>query len=72
MKPDHKVGRLTLLHPTGQGSLQKWLCRCDCGTLKSIWASNLRQGRTQSCGCLRKEIKNSVMASAFPSQGVMA
>ena len=29
----------------------KWLCKCDCGQLKSIRASSLT--RTRSCGCFR-------------------
>lgn len=38
--------------PSG-GSL--WLCRCDCGTEKLLNSSNLRNGTTQSCGCLLTE-----------------
>lgn len=33
----------------------KWLCRCDCGNELVKFATNLRKGHTQSCGCLRKE-----------------
>lgn len=32
-----------------------WLCKCDCGNVKSIKGSKLRNGWTQSCGCLQKE-----------------
>lgn len=32
-----------------------WLCRCDCGNIKTIEASCLIQGHTKSCGCLQKE-----------------
>lgn len=32
-----------------------WLCRCDCGNERIIQGSALRQGRTQSCGCIRRE-----------------
>lgn len=34
----------------------QWICDCDCGTVGIVVIGhNLRSGRTQSCGCLRKE-----------------
>lgn len=32
-----------------------WVCECDCGTIKSIYAHNLKSGHTQSCGCYQKQ-----------------
>lgn len=32
-----------------------WLCLCVCGNKKVIWSGNLKNGNTQSCGCLHKE-----------------
>jgi hypothetical protein len=32
-----------------------WLCRCDCGTEKTVQKANLQSGTTRSCGCLQKE-----------------
>lgn len=29
-----------------------WLCRCDCGKTSYVVGTNLKAGRTQSCGCL--------------------
>lgn len=37
---------------------QKILCRCDCGVEKVVDAITVRNGRSQSCGCSRKEPKN--------------
>ncbi len=31
-----------------------WLCKCDCGTRKQVWLSNLGRNIV-SCGCLRRE-----------------
>lgn len=31
-------------------------CRCACGVEKVVIGSELKKGRSQSCGCLRKEI----------------
>lgn len=33
-----------------------WLCRCDCGIVKSIGGDPLRRGATVSCGCFGKEL----------------
>lgn len=32
-----------------------WLCRCECGNEKIIAGLSLKNGGTQSCGCLRNE-----------------
>lgn len=40
-----------------KGGAKYWICRCKCGTVKSIRGSNLtsRVRPTRSCGCLAKE-----------------
>lgn len=65
MHANQKVGRLTLLEPD-QRRQRAWLCRCDCGTVKTVLQNNLEQRLTQSCGCLRREVKRLMMARAFP------
>lgn len=35
-----------------------WKCLCDCGEKRIVAISSLNMGHTRSCGCLRKEIKN--------------
>jgi hypothetical protein len=32
-----------------------WLCKCECGNIKSVYAYSLHCGDTRSCGCLRDE-----------------
>lgn len=34
-----------------------WLCRCDCGNTKIVNAINLKNGKTNSCGCLKVELQ---------------
>lgn len=32
-----------------------WICRCDCGNIKSIYTGHLRNGKTSSCRCLNAD-----------------
>ena len=47
-----RFGRLVALEYQGHSN---WLCRCDCGKGKIIAGYSIRNGLTQSCGCLQKE-----------------
>lgn len=29
----------------------RWFCKCECGTVKSLFAMQLKAGKTKSCGC---------------------
>lgn len=33
---------------------RKWVCRCDCGSIREVLATNLKRGTTVSCGCKKK------------------
>ena len=49
-----RFGRLVAMeHVGGHGS--KWLGICDCGKSVRVAGNNLRDGRQQSCGCMRRE-----------------
>jgi len=45
-----RFGRLVALKYLGKS---RWLCKCDCGNKKPVYARELRSGDTRSCGCLR-------------------
>lgn len=45
--------RLDHMGPGARGAY--WACRCDCGAETVVSRSDLRQGRTSSCGCLWRE-----------------
>ena len=32
-----------------------WLCECECGSTSIVNGSQLRQGKTKSCGCVKRE-----------------
>lgn len=34
---------------------QYWLCKCDCGALRTVTANKLRTGWTKSCGCFKRD-----------------
>ena len=42
-----------------------WLCKCSCGNEKVVMGSNLR-GKTESCGCYRKETHSTHGMSKHP------
>lgn len=63
MLSGQRFGRLTAQRPVGRtrdGSVL-WLCLCDCGSLRPVASTSLRNGQTKSCGCLRREV-NAQMA----------
>jgi hypothetical protein len=55
-------GRLTVLgraddHVSSSGRrFAQWQCKCECGKDVIVIGSNLKKGKTQSCGCLRAEL----------------
>lgn len=53
-----KFGRLTALYKLNNyhdKKHTKWLCICECGNLKEANYDHLRNNKTKSCGCYRKE-----------------
>lgn len=54
---NQRFGRLVVMKFTyaDQYGIAYWLCACDCGREIIIAGNSLRQGRTKSCGCLRRE-----------------
>lgn len=58
-----KFGRLTTLGPKfrlpvgnqGQGAAYQ-VCACDCGDVRVVAASRLRQGGAKSCGCYSRDV----------------
>jgi len=52
-----KFGHFTVVKYLGKNNGHiKWLCRCDCGTEKSVRISHLIDGNTVSCGCHRRVV----------------
>ena len=60
-------GRLRIIEDLGtrpvgsRGSFVRfYLCECECGGKIEVRCGDLGQGRTQSCGCLRREVRRGV------------
>ena len=53
-----RYGRLVVMHmvpPDGTHKESRCSCRCDCGVITVVYPRNMRNGLTNSCGCLRVE-----------------
>lgn len=51
-----RYGRLVVQkRAANNGKHAAWWCKCDCGRTTVAMGTNLEQGQTQSCGCLRQE-----------------
>jgi len=51
-----RFGKLVTIESThtiyGDKFVKSWLCQCDCGGTKIITSGNLKNGTTNSCGCM--------------------
>ena len=45
-----------------------YICKCDCGNIKTICGRSLVSGRTHSCGCHRKQVSKNNMAQLSQQQ----
>ena len=52
-----KFGRLTVLKTYRENNLTYCDCKCICGNISKIRASNLKSNHTKSCGCLHQEMR---------------
>ena len=52
-----RFGRWLVLERTSQVKNVRWVCKCDCGTVRDIRASDLQSGKTNSCGCIQVDRK---------------
>ena len=52
-----KYGKLTVIKYAGLNNRGQalWQCKCDCGNTTIVMGINLRNGNSQSCGCLKSK-----------------
>lgn len=56
---DKPFGRWTILHRTDNDPVSREVvvvCRCTCGTERPVRLRNLKNGSSESCGCLHDEL----------------
>lgn len=58
-------GRLTVLAetPNSDPRRRKWACRCECGTITSTVGYAMLAGKTQSCGCHRRDVMRALVTT---------
>lgn len=55
-KNDFEIfGRLRVLRTYKKRNYKMAYCICDCGKEKEVYYSNIKSGKTRSCGCLERE-----------------
>ena len=50
-----KFGRLNVMVLDDTKKVVHWLCRCDCGVVKSVDGHGMKRGQIKSCGCLQRD-----------------
>jgi len=63
-----RFGRLKVLKEV-EGSRRTFRLICDCGNKKDINLSNLKMGRTLSCGCLNRELLDKTAKARSDASG---
>lgn len=48
----------------------KWLCQCDCGTVREVVGRSLVSGASKCCGCTRKEASAAASSKANSKHGM--
>ena len=51
-----KFNRWTVIKLDKGDRYLHWICQCECGAIKSITSSKLINGKSKSCGCIRKDM----------------
>ena len=53
----NKYSRLTVLQYDGKDKNlhHRWICKCDCGVVRSYCSGDIKNGKSKSCGCLQRE-----------------
>ena len=71
--PGKRYGKLVVLSVEERRNGNVFVhCQCDCGNTTVTTYSNLLAGRTQSCGCIQKQINKDVWFKEGTHVGLIA
>lgn len=62
-----RFGYWTVIERDAEGRY-RWICRCDCGRIKSIAAQTLKKGDSKSCGCKSSEMRHNALSKDVTGQ----
>lgn len=65
-----RFGKLTTIKYFIKNSKTYWECQCDCGNHCIIAGSNLKNGHTQSCGCINYSIGEQNIISILKAHNI--
>lgn len=63
-----RFGRLEVIEKSNKRDLSGniyWKCKCDCGNTVVVQGRSLRNGRTKSCGCYKKDLWDTHIKEKF-------
>lgn len=49
-----RYGKLLVIGWDNDRGKSRWICRCDCGNVSSVFGCNLNKGTSLSCGCTHR------------------
>lgn len=65
----HVFGLLRVITEDEKTNDRMWICQCKCGRFTKVRQKQLKSGRTQSCGCIRREMMRNKTLHGSARQG---
>lgn len=65
-----RFGRWVVQNRTPQLKTARWVCKCDCGTVREVIGTDLRSGKSASCGCMWRDLvcRPESLVKRFPGE----
>lgn len=57
IQPEMRFGYLVTIEFDQSNETSAWVCKCDCGAVKSVRSYRLLKGAEKSCGCKSEELR---------------